>query len=422
MAAHVCIFEDDRFSDFLPLVHFRPVFDLRCGIFTLREKIARAYPGASISLACRTELAPVVRNRSPKIPINTVPGSPCLFVNGRIIADSKLAKKIPLASKQNIVYTRNGQIAAVFAQGELLQRIIGHLPQPLSLEMFDGLPRVETDVEMASYPWDLVHNNGDQIRSDYESIVKAMGKKPHIRGTLHPGVHILGKKHVVIGEGSVLKPGTVIDAEEGPVYIGKNVQVLPQAVITGPAAIMDSSLVKAGAQIYGNTTIGPVCKVGGEIEGSIVHGYANKQHAGFLGHSYLGEWVNLGADTNTSDLKNNYGTVKVQMADRQIDTGLSFVGLTMGDHSKSAINSMFNTGTVVGVCSNIFSAGFPPKFVPSFTWGDERPVEYDIDKALGVARKVVARRNVEFTDADEALFRTVFAQTGEDRRRFGIAK
>jgi UDP-N-acetylglucosamine diphosphorylase/glucosamine-1-phosphate N-acetyltransferase len=181
--------------------------------------------------------------------------------------------------------------------------------------------------------------------------------------------------------------------------------------------------VKANSTIYENTSIGPVCKVGGEIEGSIIHGYSNKQHSGFLGHSYLGAWVNLGAGTNTSDLKNNYSSVKVHLGSEEIDTGLQFVGLTMGDHSKSAINSVFNTGTIVGVSSNIAGTGFPPKFVPSFSWSapGETFTTYKVDRAIDVARKVMARRKVEFTKVDETLFRTIFEMTSEERRKRGMS-
>jgi UDP-N-acetylglucosamine diphosphorylase/glucosamine-1-phosphate N-acetyltransferase len=159
-----------------------------------------------------------------------------------------------------------------------------------------------------------------------------------------------------------------------------------------------------------------MCKVGGEVEGAIIHSFSNKQHDGFLGHAYLGMWVNLGADTNNSDLKNNYGTVKVVIDGTQVDTGSMFMGLVMGDHSKSSINSMFNTGTVVGVSSNVFGSGFPPKSVPSFAWGgSEGMTTYEIERALDVARRVMGRRKVELTKAEEAVLRSVFEQTKNAR-------
>ena len=423
MAPQICIFEDDHFTQFLPLVHFRPVYALRCGIFSLKEKILRAYPSANITIQCRKSLALCIKFRKPQFAVNEIPATECLFINGRVLADQNLAKKISLMAKQDIVYVFHDQVIAARVSGTNLERVRKNLLSPFSLSTFDGLPRIEIDIETVSYPWDLIQKNGTQIVKDFESIIKKAGKKQsHIRGKVHSGVHLLGKKNIIIENGAVIGPGSVIDAKAGPVYIGKNVKVFPQSTIIGPACILDGSSVKVGAQIYENTTIGPVCKVGGEIEGSIIHSYSNKQHAGFLGHSYLGSWVNLGAGTNNIDLKNNYSKVKVQVGTEQIDTGLSFVGLIMGDHSKSAISTTFNTGTVVGVCCNIFGVGFPPKYIPSFSWcGAREPfIVYNIEKAINLARLVMARRNIGLIDIEADLFREVFNSTVEERRRNGM--
>jgi UDP-N-acetylglucosamine diphosphorylase/glucosamine-1-phosphate N-acetyltransferase len=423
MAPQICIFEDNHFSQFLPLVHFRPVYALRCGIFSLKEKIVRAYPRANIAIQCRKSLAVCIKFRKPQFSINEIPAAECLFINGRVLADQTLAKKIPLGSKQDVVYVSNKQLIAAYVHGANLDRIKKNLSSPLSLSSFMELPQIEIEVETVSYPWDLIQKNGAQIVKDFDSLVKKAGKKKsHIQGKIHPGVHMLGKSNIVIEKGAVIKPGTVLDAEAGPIYIGKNVNVLPQSTIIGPACILDGTSIKAGAQIYENTTIGPVCKVGGEIEGSIIHSYSNKQHGGFLGHSYLGSWVNLGAGTNNSDLKNNYSRVTVQIGMEKIDTGLSSVGLIMGDHSKSAIGTTLNTGTVVGVCCNIFGIGFPPKYVPSFSWcGAHEPFSaYNIEKAVSVARLVMARRNIGLMDIEAELFREVYNSTSEERRLNGI--
>ncbi|MGD1046241.1 MAG: GlmU family protein [Bacteroidota bacterium] len=423
MAQQICIFEDNHFAQFLPLVHFRPVYSLRCGIFSLKEKILRAYSPSNITVQCRKSLALCIKARKPQFSVNEIPASECLFINGRVLADQTLAKKIPLSAKQDVVYVSGDQVIAAYASGKNLERVKKNLSSPLSLSDFDGLSKIEIEPETVSYPWDLIQMNGTQIVKDFESIVKNAGKRqPHIRGKVHSGVHLLGKKNIIVENGAVIEPGSVLDAETGPIYIGKNVKVFPQSTIIGPACILDGSAVKVGAQIYWNTTIGPVCKVGGEIEGSIIHSYSNKQHAGFLGHSYLGSWVNLGAGTNSSDLKNNYGAVKVQVGSEQVDTGLSFVGMMMGDHSKSAIGTTFNTGTMVGVCCNIFGIGFPPKYIPSFSWCgvQERSTVYDIEKAINVARLVMARRNIELLDVEADLFREVYNSTEEERRRNGI--
>ena len=233
----------------------------------------------------------------------------------------------------------------------------------------------------------------------------------------------LGKKNIFIENGAVIYPGSVPDAKDGPIYIGKNVKIFPQSTIIGPACILDGSSIKAGAQIYENTTIGPVCKIGGEVEESIIHGYSNKQHAGFLGHAYLASWINLGPGTDYSDLKNNYSSVKVQVGTEKVDTGLTFVGLTMGDHSKSAIGTTFNTGTVVGAVA-ISLDWFPPKYIPSFTWCGEQKMftVYDVEKAIGVARVVMARRNIELRMLKRISSGICIMPTADERRRLACSK
>jgi UDP-N-acetylglucosamine diphosphorylase/glucosamine-1-phosphate N-acetyltransferase len=419
MADTVCIFEDNRYGRLLPLVFFRPVYNLRCGMSSLKEKIIRRFPKAAVTLHCRGYLAEYMRLSNPGVRVNEVPSHECLLVNGRVIAHQDFARR--LQTKHDVVFMHKDDFVAVRVSGTRLTKLREKLNEPLSISAFDGLPRQEVDAELISYPWDLVRWNGPELRRDFAELV---GKKRHTakRGNVYPGVYLLNKKEIVIAEGATVKPGTVLDAEEGPIYIGRNVRVFPHAMIIGPAYIGDGSWVKGGAHIYENTTIGPMCKVGGEVEDTIIHGYSNKQHAGFLGHSYIGAWVNLGADTNNSDLKNNYGRVRVQIGSEQIDTGLQFVGMTMGDHSKSAINSMFNTGTVVGVSSNIFGHGFPPKYVPSFSWGaaGETFTTFSIDRAIDVARRIMTRRNIELTATEEQLFRKIFDLTSDERRRQGM--
>lgn len=421
MSATICIFEDTHYDRLLPLVFFRPVYNLKSGIFSLKEKIIRRYPNATVTLHCRPYLADYMRLRNPSVRVNDIPGTECLFINGRVIAHDEFEKHIPLKSKSDVVYVHNGEVIAARVSGTNLKRLKSRLNTLLSIEDFEGISTEEVVAETISYSWDLVHRNGTELKRDFaEAMARLRGKK--IRGKVYKGVHLLNKADIFIDEGTSVKPGTVLDAENGPIYIGKNVRVFPHATLIGPLYVGDGSWIKVGAQIYENTTIGPMCKVGGEVEESVIHGYSNKQHAGFLGHAYIGAWVNLGADTNNSDLKNNYGKVKVQVGNQQIDTGLQFVGLTMGDHSKSAINSMFNTGTVVGVSSNIFGSGFPPKYVPSFSWGaaGETLTTFGIDRAIDVARRMMARRNIELTATEEKLFRKIFELTSPERKRQGM--
>lgn len=413
MAETICIFEDPQYVKLLPLVYTRPVYDLRCGILTLREKIERAYPRANVALLCRPYLANVVKQQNPNVQVNTIHSPGCLLVNGRVLADGQFAKMIPLKGKDAMYVSGNTVVAVRMRTGR--HASMNHdFSETFDVEHFSKIEKIQVDVKFIEYPWHLVGNNGEQIVADFKSLVKERGKRNE--GKVYTGAYLLNKKNIVIEKGAIIKPGAVLDAENGPIYIGKGAKIFPNAVVEGPAFIGAGTLIKIGAKICENTSIGEMCKVGGEIEASIIHSHSNKQHDGFLGHSYLGMWCNLGADTNNSDLKNNYGKVKVYVNGEMVDSNSQFVGLTMGDHSKSGINTMFNTGTVVGVSSNVFGAGFPPKYIPSFAWGGaEGIVVYDIEKSLDVARRVMARRKVEMTKADETLLRRVFEMTRQGK-------
>jgi UDP-N-acetylglucosamine diphosphorylase/glucosamine-1-phosphate N-acetyltransferase len=421
MLKQICLFEDIYHPNLLPLVYFRPTFNLRCGILSLKEKVQYAYPKAEVTLHCRSYLADYMRLRNPGHAVNDITAKECLFINGRAIVDDNFVKLIPLDGDPDIVYVNEDKVVAARVGGAKLKTLKSHLNGIFSISDFDGLQVQQVDVKMIGYSWDLIKHNGDQLRSDYE-LLKRARKKSKTKIKKYPGVYILNEKNVFIGDGSVIMPGVVIDAQDGPVYIGKNVHVMSFSTIIGPAYIGDGSTVKIGAKIYQNCSIGPVCKVGGEIEATILHSYSNKQHDGFLGHSYLGAWVNCGAGTVTSDLKNNYSSVKVYVNGEPVDSGMQFVGVTIGDHSKTAINSTFNTGTVIGVSSNVFGTGFPPKYVPSFSWGaaGETFTTYNIEKALNVAGKVMIRRNIELSEQEEKLFRKIFDLTSDERRKRGM--
>ncbi len=414
MVDSICIFEDQHYRHLLPLSYTRPVYDLRCGILTLRQKIQQRYPGVSVSLHTREVLADLVRQQNPGVRVNRLAGEGCLFINGRLLAPPDLAEKIPLEGPDQVYMVGDVLVAArVSGQAFEAERETGE--DTFSALAFGGLPRVKIMLKLMDYPWDLVNANGREIEADFKAIAPEPAAR--VRGRVYEGAHLVNPGSIVIGEGSKVKPGVVLDAENGPIYVGKNVTVFPNAVIEGPAFIGDGSLIKIGAKIYENTSIGEVCKVGGEVEASIIHAYSNKQHDGFLGHAYLGMWVNLGADTNNSDLKNNYSNVKMCIDGEAVDTGSMFVGLIIGDHSKSSINSMFNTGTVVGISSNIFGSGFPPKCIPSFAWGGAAGLEiYDLDKALDVARRVMGRRKVDLSKAEECVLKAVFEQTKKERK------
>jgi UDP-N-acetylglucosamine diphosphorylase/glucosamine-1-phosphate N-acetyltransferase len=384
----------------------------------LREKVQHYFPNTPVSLHCRQYLSDLVKQQNPGLAVNNIIGKSCLFLNGRVIADSKLAQQ--LSTDIDTLFIKGDTIIAARVSDSKLVSLKNKLNDLLTFSDFTDLSKKEVDANVINYPWNLISNNGEQIISDFNLLTsKVDGSK--IKGKVYAGAHLLNEDKIFIDEGTKVKPGVVLDAESGPIYIGKDAKIFPNAVIEGPAFIGSKTAIKIGAKIYENTSIGEVCKVGGEVEESIIHSYSNKQHDGFLGHAYLGMWVNLGADTNNSDLKNNYGSVKVIINGEQIDSGSMFVGLTMGDHSKAAINTMFNTGTVVGVSSNVFGAGFPKKYVPSFAWGgSDSMTGYDIEKALDVAKRVMARRNIKLTDVEERIFRYIYDLTIEERKKFGI--
>jgi UDP-N-acetylglucosamine diphosphorylase/glucosamine-1-phosphate N-acetyltransferase len=228
-----------------------------------------------------------------------------------------------------------------------------------------------------------------------------------------PHTHTYNSSEIFIEEGAVLHTA-VLNAEGGPIYIGKNSQVQEGAILRGPFSLGEGAVINMGGKMRADTTVGPFCKIGGEVSNSVVFGYSNKSHDGFLGNSVLGEWCNLGADTNTSNLKNNYDHVRLWSYTKKsfVDTGLPFCGLIMGDHSKSGINTMFNTGTVVGVSSNIFGAGYPRNFIPSFQWGGAGGfVDYKYEKAMETAERVMARRNLKLDEIEREILKSVFDQS-----------
>jgi len=418
MVDSICVFEDTAYRNLLPLVYLRVTSDLRCGIMTLREKIERSYPGIPLSLHCREYLADLIREQNFGVPVNNVQGKSCLFVNGRVVADGSLPETIPMEGP-DVIYLSGETVVAARVSGNALDSVRRNLPETIGPEHFEQTPQTEVQVHLIRYPWDLISRNGDEIVTDFALLTA--GEKEKMRGLVYEGAHLVNKNNLFLGDGTQIKPGTVLDAESGPIYIGRNVTVFPNATIEGPAYVGNGCMIKIGAKIYENTSIGEKSKVGGEVEESIIHSHSNKQHDGFLGHSYLGKWVNLGADTNNSDLKNNYGNVRVVVNGESIDTGSPFVGLTIGDHSKSGINTMFNTGTVVGVSSNVFGPGFPPKAVPSFAWGGaEGMTAYRIDKSLEVAKRVMARRKVSLSAEEENVIRRVFELTREERESAGL--
>jgi UDP-N-acetylglucosamine diphosphorylase / glucose-1-phosphate thymidylyltransferase / UDP-N-acetylgalactosamine diphosphorylase / glucosamine-1-phosphate N-acetyltransferase / galactosamine-1-phosphate N-acetyltransferase len=393
------VYEDAGFANLLPLVYWRAVFDLRLGFDTMLDKVVRAWPHATVQLFVRDYVADVTAEAHGPI-VNLPVVQETLFLNGRLLMGRPF--DVPL----NTVVQAGEQVVAVRLDAERASRMTAETfldPKQLSAALRD-LPRQPLeapDVKLLNWPWDFVHANAGELLRQF----RTQFGKGGIEGHVYQGAYLLNRDAIHIGPGSKVLPCVVLDAEQGPIYIGANVKISPHVSVQGPCYIGDDTLIQSGAAIREATAIGPVCKVGGEVEASIIHSYSNKQHDGFLGHSYLGQWINIAADSINSDLKNTYGRVRVPINGVEVDSGEMFVGLTVGDHSKCGINSSFATGSVVGFSANLFMSAHIPKFVPSFAWYTDSCREYyDAPRGLDVARKVMARRKVAMTAAQEKLY------------------
>ena len=395
---NIILCDDASWNDLLPLTYTRPVAELRVGILKIKEKW-------EMMIQCEASFL-TQEYLSKKFPIKLIGKN--IFINGSVIPNETLVKKILELNDKEVLISGDIVIAAKSVEG---------LSKDFAPESFASFKFVDYSLEFTkiNYPWDIFRLNGQEIEADYKLITK---------GRKSSG---LNKTNQILGEGNIfVEPGVKADfvtlnAKTGPIYLGKNSEIMEGSVIRGPFVLCEDSVIKMSAKIYGPTTIGPHSKVGGEINNSVIQGYSNKAHDGFLGNSVLGEWCNLGADTNNSNLKNNYAEVKLwnYPTEKFVKTGLQFCGLIMGDHSKCGINTMFNTGTVVGVSANIFGAGFPRNFVPSYSWGGASGMTvYDINKAFEVAQKVLERRGIDLNDTEKDILTEIFNRTQKFRKNY----
>ena len=301
---------------------------------------------------------------------------------------------------------------AIFKDEDVIAFFTTEAEEDIDFDKFEAI-EFDNDILKIEHTWDIFSKNGEAIQQDFDLLKYERTSQP-----IPSSNNVIAPENIFIEEGAKLE-FTTLNASSGPIYIGKNAEIMEGSTIRGPLALCDDATIKLGAKIYGPTTVGPFSKVGGEVNNSVLFGYSNKGHDGFLGNSVLGEWCNLGADTNNSNLKNNYAEVRLWDYDteRFARTGLQFCGLMMGDHSKCGINTMFNTGTVVGVNANIFGSGFPRNFVPSYSWGGASGFStYLTKKAFEVAEVVMSRRNIEFTLQDKAILEHVFEITKKYRK------
>lgn len=415
------IFEDERTSNFFPLSYLRPVYELRSGVFSLREKIEKILNIKNINLVTRPGLVPFLKEEYPGYNINQFFISDSIFINGRLIAEKNALKKISKNKENDILYVKNKELVAVFITKKSLEKFLIRWNRDVYPLFKDGdfndFRVEEIDVRMISYPWDLIVNNGQEIENDFQII-----KKDFPKNRISEKLHVINKKNILIGKDTIIYPSVVLDASNGPIVIGNKVTIMPQSTIIGPSYIGDQTIIKIGAKIYQNCSIGEVCKVGGELDSVIIQSYSNKQHDGYLGHAYVGSWANFGAGTNNSDLKNNYSPIKAMIDGKLVKTNLQHFGMLFGDHSKTGIGMIFDTGTVVGICCNLYGEGLPPRYIPSFVRGtpNTQLKTNSIEMVLETAKIVMQRRNKILTDTLAKLLREVFENTENQRKEFNI--
>lgn len=386
---HIILFDGPERINLLPFTYTRPVAEIRVGILTLRQKWEH-FLGCSTSTATEDYLA-------KKWPQKTTDKN--LFINPSFIPNAEVIQQIKtLKPAEKLLW--NEEVVAYLAEDE-----------DVDLEGFKSIS-FEGKLIHIQHSYHIFSKNAEAIEADFDELTKNRATAP-----IPDSVFTVNEENIFIEKGAKLQHCS-LNAAEGPIYIGKNAEIMEGSLIRGPFSLGNNSYLKLGAKIYGGTTIGPHCKVGGEVNNSVLIGYSNKGHDGFLGNSVLGEWCNIGADSNNSNLKNNYAEVRLWNYNEEcfVSTGLQFCGLMMGDHSKCGINTMFNTGTVVGVSANIFGSGFPRNFIPSFSWGgSSKLTTYKTQKAFEVAQKVMDRRDKQFTQDDRKMLEHIFKNTKKYR-------
>ena len=385
------LFDGETRNSLLPFTYTRPVAEIRIGILTLREKWEK-----HLGLTTTTITEEYLEEKYPMVELEEN-----IMINASFIPTVALVAQVKKLKANEAIFKGDDVIA--FFTTDSQEEI-----------NFEAYQQYDFDEELLQVKntWDIFSLNDRAIQQDFDLITEDRTSQP-----IPEGVQAINPENIFIEEGAKLTFAT-LNATDGPIYIGENAEIMEGVVVRGALAMCENSVLKLGAKVYGATTIGPFCKVGGEVNNSVLFGYSSKGHDGFLGNSVIGEWCNLGADTNNSNLKNNYAAVKLwdYNTGRFAKTGLQFCGLMMGDHSKCGINTMFNTGTVIGVSVNIFGSGFPRNFVPSFSWGGASGfTEYKTNKVFEVAEVVMQRRGITFDVKEQAILEHVFEATSQYR-------
>lgn len=396
---NIVFFDDEDWYSLLPLTYTKSCSDLRIGILSLAEKWVKRLDDCHIS-----HLTPDFLSK--KFPIHIATDN--LLIKSNLIASGSLIDQVNKLLTEEALYFQDTLLVARVSD-DILNQYTFHRQLPEQIKKI----QVDFPVQVIQYPEQIFLGNGEAIEADYELITK--GRES---ADIESHNQVLGRENIFVEEGASIEC-SILNAREGKIYIGKNAKILDGAMMRRGIAICDNSLVKMGAKIYGATTIGPQCRAGGELKNVVMTANSNKGHEGYLGNAVLGEWCNLGADTNASNLKNTYKQVRLwDIKNRTYrNTNEQFVGLIMGDHSKCGINTMFNTGTIVGVCCNLYGEGFHHTYIPSFSWGPPKKyATYRAEKAIEVAEIVLKRRNLNLDPLDKEILHHIFQQTASYRR------
>ncbi|PKL84753.1 MAG: hypothetical protein CVV22_11235 [Ignavibacteriae bacterium HGW-Ignavibacteriae-1] len=414
---NIILFENNNTVDLYPFSIMHCSWELRTGVFRNYDRVQHLFPKVNIGFIGRAlHIASFTAREGLE---NNFTDGNALLIDGSAYINydfpELLESKLDSIGDKPIILTSNGKRFGCFIP-ENYDFKSSLNSQNINLD--DDIFKVFDEIEFPgiiqyNYLWDTLDTVGENIAKDAKIVTKNYHRLylPQFHG-----IHAHNPDNVLVGKNISISPNVLLDATEGPIILGDGVRIMPNSTIIGPTSIGDNTVIKIGAKIYGNNIFGPHCKVGGEIENSIIQSYSNKQHDGYLGHSYICEWVNLGADTNTSDLKNTYSEIRMELPHKSIDTGKIFVGLMCGDHTKSGINSMFTTGTTAGICGILVKEWFLPNYIKSYSWGGKStsPV-YKFDSAIETAKIVMARRNKTITDEEIALMQIEYDKVRESQ-------
>jgi UDP-N-acetylglucosamine diphosphorylase/glucosamine-1-phosphate N-acetyltransferase len=413
--SNIIIAENGDTKNFYPHSLMHSIWEIRCGAFMLCEKVPLYFPTANVLFSGREMQHKSFRKRFD-VQNETLEKGITLILDASVIVDVNLKE---LLAEVNYyapsMIKHNGTVIGILTD-EIEYGKFNLFGDYLNQESEYAENHIEDRfVVKLNYLWDALDNVASQIALDKTFLDCEYW---HHKAKDYEGVHVVNPDNICLGNDVKIAPGVVLDASEGAIIIGSRAKIMPQATIIGPTSIGEDCTIKIGAKIYEYCSIGNNCKIGGELENTIIQSYSNKQHDGFLGHSYIGEWVNFGADTNNSDLKNNYTNIKVNLDGKEIETGRMFLGLLCGDHTKTGINSMFTTGTICGIGGILVREWFLPKAIPSFTWGGAKnsPI-YKINDAVKTAKTVMARRNKELLPEEETIMRDIWAVERERKSK-----